>query len=61
MRAMSVHIWKTRIAKLAFDMSGAQQLYRILAFVLVGIVFVVASWLYHRFERRLAARRSPQA
>jgi hypothetical protein len=38
-------------------MSGAQQLYRILAFVLVGLVFVAASWLYHRAERRLAAQR----
>lgn len=42
---------------LAFDMSGAQQIYRILAFILVGIVFVTASWLYHRVERRLAAAR----
>ncbi|MCK5945439.1 MAG: DUF2339 domain-containing protein [Planctomycetes bacterium] len=45
---------------LLLDMSGAQQLYRILAFVLVGVVFVGASWLYHRFERRLlGARRDP--
>lgn len=41
---------------LLLDMSGAQQLYRILAFVLVGLVFVGASWLYHRVERRFTAR-----
>lgn len=39
---------------LVLDMSGAQQLYRILAFVLVGLVFVALSWGYHRVERRLA-------
>jgi hypothetical protein len=48
----------TAVKLLALDMSGAQQLYRILAFVLVGVVFVGASWLYHRVERRLAASRS---
>jgi len=37
---------------LVLDMSGAQQLYRILAFVLVGLVFVGASWLYPRPARR---------
>ncbi len=42
---------------LVLDMSGAQQLYRILAFILVGVTFVGASWLYHRLERRLAAPR----
>lgn len=41
---------------LAVDMSGAQQLYRILAFVLVGVVFLGASWVYHRAERRLVAK-----
>jgi uncharacterized membrane protein len=39
---------------LVLDTSGAQQLYRILAFVLVGLVFVALSWGYHRLERRLA-------
>ncbi len=40
------------IKLLLLDMSGAQQLYRILAFVLVGLVFVSVSWIYHRVERR---------
>ncbi len=43
---------------LLLDMSGAQQLYRILAFVLVGLVFVGASWLYHRVERRFATKNT---
>ncbi|MEZ6038198.1 MAG: DUF2339 domain-containing protein [Planctomycetota bacterium] len=46
---------------LIVDMSGAQQLYRILAFLLVGVVFVGASWAYHRAERRLAAARAATA
>jgi uncharacterized membrane protein len=51
----------TAVKLLLFDMSGAQQLYRILAFVLVGLAFVGASWLYHRLERRLAARGATSA
>lgn len=43
---------------LVVDMSGALQVYRILAFLLVGVVFVGASWAYHRAERRLAAARA---
>lgn len=44
---------------LLFDMSGTLQLYRILAFLLVGVVMVLASWAYHRAERRLAAAAAP--
>jgi len=55
-RLVALALFALTAAKLlALDMSGAQQLYRILAFVLVGIVFVGASWLYHRVERRYAA------
>lgn len=43
---------------LVVDMSGALQVYRILAFLLVGVVFVGASWAYHRAERRLVAARA---
>ncbi len=52
-RVVALTLFGATAAKLlVFDMSGAQQLYRILAFVLVGLVFVGASWLYHRAERR---------
>ncbi len=55
LRLVALAIFALTAAKLLLlDMSGAQQLYRILAFVLVGLVFVGASWLYHRVERRLA-------
>lgn len=56
-RLVALALFALTAAKLLLlDMSGAQQLYRILAFVLVGLVFVGASWLYHRFERRLRTR-----
>ena len=56
-RLVALALFAATAAKLLLlDMSGAQQLYRILAFVLVGLVFVGASWLYHRVERRLAGR-----
>lgn len=52
-RVVALSLFGATAAKLlVLDMSGAQQLYRILAFVLVGLVFVGASWLYHRAERR---------
>jgi hypothetical protein len=38
---------------LLVDMNGVQQLYRILAFLLVGVVLIAASYAYHRLERRL--------
>jgi uncharacterized membrane protein len=40
------------IKLLAVDMAKAQQLYRILAFCLVGVLLMAASWGYHRMERR---------
>jgi uncharacterized membrane protein len=56
-RLVALALFATTAAKLLLlDMSGAQQLYRILAFVLVGLAFVAASWLYHRVARRFAAR-----
>ncbi len=52
-RVVALTLFGATAAKLlVLDMSGAQQLYRILAFVLVGLVFVGASWLYHRAARR---------
>lgn len=42
---------------LLMDMRGAQQFYRILAFLVVGVVFIAASWLYHQAEQRLKTRR----
>lgn len=56
-RLVALALFAATAAKLLLlDMSGAQQLYRILAFVLVGLVFVGASWLYHRVARQLGAR-----
>jgi len=58
LRLVALALFALTAAKLLLlDMSGAQQLYRILAFVLTGFVFVGASWLYHRVERRLLERR----
>jgi hypothetical protein len=57
-RLIALALFVTTAAKvLLLDMSGALQVYRILAFLIVGVVFVGASWAYHRAERRLAAAR----
>ncbi len=42
-------------------MNGVQQLYRILAFMLVGVVLIAASYAYHRLERRLIGNTPPES
>jgi uncharacterized membrane protein len=37
------------------DMTGVQDIYRIVSFVALGLLMVAASYLYHRLERRLLA------
>lgn len=60
LRLIALGLFALTAAKLLIlDMSGAQQLYRILAFVLVGLVFVGASWLYHRVGHRASRGRRP--
>ena len=44
---------------LLVDMDGVQQLYRILAFLLTGVVMLAASYVYHKLERRLAGEQEP--
>ena len=43
----------TAVKLLLVDMSGVQQLYCILSFLLVGVALIGASYAYHRLERRL--------
>ena len=43
---------------LLVDMSGFQQLYRILSFMLTGVVFIGAAYAYHRLERWLGGPES---
>jgi hypothetical protein len=37
------------------DLTGVQDIYRIVSFVALGLLMVAASYLYHRLERRLLA------
>lgn len=39
---------------LLLDMAQVQQIYRIISFVVVGLMMISASYLYHRLEQRLA-------
>ena len=53
-RYLALGLFTLTAAKLVLiDMSGVQQLYRILSFMLVGIALIGASYAYHRLERRL--------
>lgn len=59
-RYVALALFALTAAKLlVVDMSGVQQLYRILAFMLVGVVLIAASYAYHRLERRLEAGPVP--
>ena len=68
-RYLALGLFTLTAAKLVLiDMSGVQQLYRILSFMLVGIALIGASYAYHRLERRLLgeersddSRRPPAA
>lgn len=53
-RYLALGLFALTAAKLlVVDMNGVQQLYRILAFMLVGVVLIAASYAYHKLERRL--------
>ncbi len=49
------------IKLLLLDMQGAQQIWRILAFILTGVVLIAASFVYHRLEQRLGSQPGPTA
>lgn len=53
-RFVALGLFALTAAKLLLvDMHGVQQLYRILAFLLTGVVLLAASYVYHKLERRL--------
>jgi uncharacterized membrane protein len=61
-RYLALVLFALTAAKLLLvDMSGVQQLYRILAFMLVGVVLIIASYAYHRLEQRLDEGARPPA
>lgn len=43
----------TALKLIVVDMGGVQQIYRILGFVVVGVLMIAASYLYHRLETML--------
>ncbi|MBA3699605.1 MAG: DUF2339 domain-containing protein [Planctomycetes bacterium] len=61
-RYLALGLFALTAAKLlVIDMNGVQQLYRILAFMLVGVVLIAASYAYHRLERRLIGNTPPES
>ncbi len=44
----------TAIKLILFDMARVEQIYRIVSFVLLGLMMIAASYLYHKLEMRLA-------
>lgn len=52
-RYLALGLFTLTAAKLVLvDMSGVQQIYRIMSFMLVGVALIGASYAYHRLERR---------
>ena len=51
----------TAVKLIAIDLDGFDEVYRALAFLVVGLLLTAASYLYHRFGHRLAATPSESA
>jgi uncharacterized membrane protein len=45
----------TALKLVIFDMAEVKQIYRIVAFIVLGLLMISASYLYHRAEKRLKA------
>ena len=45
----------TGVKLVAIDLAGVRQLYRIISFLVMGVLMISASYLYHKVEKRLAA------
>lgn len=43
----------TGIKLVLVDMAWVQQIYRVISFVVIGLIMMLASYLYHRLEKRL--------
>ena len=44
----------TALKLVLVDMAEVQEVYRIVSFLVLGVLMIVASYLYHRVEKRLA-------
>jgi uncharacterized membrane protein len=50
----------TLLKLVAVDMSDLEPIFRIFAFLAMGVLLIGASYLYHRVERRLLAKEEPK-
>jgi hypothetical protein len=58
-RLTALGLFGLAAAKLVlFDMAGIKQIWRILAFVAVGMLMIAASFLYHRVEQTLGEKET---
>lgn len=59
LRFMALGLFGLTALKLALvDIAHVEQIYRIISFVVLGILMIFASYLYHRIEKTLAAREA---
>jgi uncharacterized membrane protein len=57
LRFAALGLFAITLVKVAFyDLAALDQIYRILSFIVLGLVLMAGAWLYHRFERRLFPR-----
>jgi uncharacterized membrane protein len=49
----------TGMKLVAVDLAGVRQIYRIISFLVLGLLMIGASYLYHKVEKRLAASEAP--
>ena len=56
-RLSALGLFGVTALKLVFvDLAGVQEVYRIVSFVVLGLLIIAASYLYHRAEKQLTAR-----
>ena len=61
LRITALCLFGVTVLKLLFiDLAVLQQIYRILAFLVVGLLMIGASYLYHRVEKSLAPTEGEQ-
>ncbi len=47
----------TALKLVLFDLAGAEEIYRIVSFIGLGLLMIAASYLYHRVEKKLSPER----
>ena len=58
-RLSALALFGATALKLVFvDLAGVEEVFRIISFVVLGLLIIAASYLYHRAEKQLVSKKS---